>query len=112
MQSERSYVGLAAGFPRCASQELARGVRRLSVPADGDDLARIDNDPPVLALEADHAVGTKLHAGELVALGRGEPDRADPLDDHVHRSGFADEGLEQVTERLSGHEPPPPDAFP
>src|SRR5262249_2345617 len=48
------------------------------------------------------------HAGQLLVLGRDQPDGAGPADDHGNQPGFTDEGLEQVADRLAGHQPSPP----
>ena len=96
------------GMPVSRSQELARGVIRIAVPAHGHDLGRVDHGPPGIALKADQAVGANLHAGQLVALGRGEPHLADSADQHHHRPRLTNAGLEQVANRLTGHGSSPP----
>src|SRR6266702_3039995 len=81
---------------------------RVACPRHRHQLTRVDHGPPGLALETDQTIRIHRHAGELVVLVRGEPDLADPADNHRNRAGLADERLEQVTERLAGHEPSPP----
>src|SRR5215469_8901835 len=86
-------------------QKLARRRHRLAVPHHGHDRTWVDHSPPALALKTDQAIRANLHAGELLILGRGEPDVADLADNHRDRPGLTDEGLEQLTDRLAGHEP-------
>src|SRR5690348_6751739 len=99
------------GWPRrrrrswCRSQELARRSLRLAVPHHGHDPFRVEHGPPGLTLQAQQAVRAKLHAGQLLVLGCDEPDVAGPADHYGNRPGFADEGLEQVADRLTGHQP-------
>jgi hypothetical protein len=56
-----------------------------------------------LALKVQQAVRANLHAGQLLVLGCDEPNVTGPADNHGDRPGFADEGLEQVADRLAGH---------
>src|SRR5215472_8639870 len=93
----------AASLPEL--QELARRRYRLAVPYHRHDLTWVDHGPPGLAVKTDQAIRANLHAGELLILGRGEPDMADLADNHGDRPGLTDEGLEQLTDRLAGHEP-------
>jgi len=89
-------------------QELSHGLPAvLVVPAHGHDLGRLDHRPPGLSFHPDQAVRADFHARQLVVLGRGEPHLATPAEDKQDGPRLADEGLEQVTDRLAGHEPPP-----
>src|SRR5215471_2108139 len=91
-------------------QELSRRGLRLAVPHHSHDFTRIDHGPAGLALKAHQAVWANLHAGQLLVLGCDEPDVTGPADNQGDRPGFADEGLEQVADRLAGHQPSPPHA--
>src|SRR5258708_33264146 len=86
------------------SQKLARRGPRLAVPHHGHDPTWVNLSPPGLALKTDEAIRANLHAGQLLVLGCGEPDLADLADNHRDRPGLTDEGLEQFTDRLAGHE--------
>src|SRR5260370_18330284 len=68
---------------------------RIAGPRHRYQLTRVDHGAAGFALETDQAVRVHRHAGELVVLGRGEPDLADPADHHRDRAGLADERLEQ-----------------
>src|SRR5580658_8268715 len=89
-------------------QELARRGLGIAVPDHAHDLGRIDHRPPGLALQPDQSVRPDLHTGQLLVLGRGEPDRADPGNDDEYRPRPPSERLEQVADRLGGHKPSSP----